>query len=771
MKNELWAEYVDLYRAQVEAVFRYHLSRTGDWRLAQANTAETFLLFLGWFDAGLARSGLQRRILWRLALFVQERRLGRGDGERYSGDLLPGQTQLAEFAEAAKLSETWGRYPHQVADALALLHFGGLTPEEIGEQLGWKAERVRALPRPAQIPSNQPRPVGFFIRRLEAELQDRKDRRPPGRKIEVLLWQGGYRAGSLAAWGARVAALALVAVLAVSAWNSFLGAGFGPVQPDRSAPLPAEISSRLTPQPTEIVPALVDDLVVVDENGAVAIYSPRLGVVTRRISEEGFYPRTVLGSLVPPIISPDGRWLTLVRPRIGDTWLLPLNSADGNPRKLSDSPVRINWALNGGSAVFVDSEDPRRLMRLDVSLQEITPLVSLASGEILNATFAPSSDYVGLAYLKSGASNTSTLTLAMAVPSTSNLYNLETIPLPDDFSRRDLGLYFTRDGNELWFPAAYAALDIRKSEVRYLANQPANTFRTLPGFSAVIDTQMPTSEQLIFSPDENKVAMVLKRIDNERPGALAIYNGLKMDEKRWITFYGRIDVLNWTSDSSGVIVQRSEAAGPMLIYIDAETGESLQLRSGMRLVGVVERLREAAWKPARRSSLILAPEDEGGQWRTVKVPGGALTMRLPPAWSVWEVNGDGSGGSLAAANFAFADPFRFAVLPPGRYVLYVHQQEDRSGLSLRQRMEGAPGPDLGRVPIRPVEVNGIKGYRKDIPRPDGTYLPTVYLQVEDRLISIWFVPGIRESDEDLFQQILDSLKLDERAGAGRITTP
>ena len=137
-------------------------------------------------------------------------------------------------------------------------------------------------------------------------------------------------------------------------------------------------------------------------------------------------------------------------------------------------------------------------------------------------------------------------------------------------------------------------------------------------------------------------------------------------------------------------------------------------------------------------------------------------MQIPPTWTVWETTSD-QYGALAAANFSFVDPFKFAILPPGRFVLYIQQQEDHSAIPLRSRMEGAPGPDLGRIPIRSVLVSGLKGYRKDIPRPDGTYIPTIYLQMEDRLISIWFAPGITNAEEKVFQQILDSLALDPNA--------
>lgn len=185
-----------LYTGQVEAIFRYHLARSGDWTAAQSLTADTFFYALDGYNPRRLASGMEAIWLWKIAVTLQARRNPRADGMLYSGEAPPSQAQVGTFAETVQVTSQWQTLSRQQRDSLALFFFGGLSPEQVGQVVGGKGDRIREIA--AQHGSSAffelaraIHLVGYFQQRLENTLRERAGSlRQHGPRLEnPFLWR------------------------------------------------------------------------------------------------------------------------------------------------------------------------------------------------------------------------------------------------------------------------------------------------------------------------------------------------------------------------------------------------------------------------------------------------------------------------------------------------------------------------------------------------------------------------------------------------------
>lgn len=228
MRPELLESFIELYRQEVEGIFRFHALRSADWISAQALTVETFFTAMQFYDPVKIGPGHKRIWLWQTALLVKEHQRRDIDGLSYSGDILPTQDQLAIYARAAQLSAALENAAPIERDALALHYAGDLVPEEIQDILAQDLERVhewvarRGDPEQVRMVRSI-RPVGYFYNHLEGELRKRAAMKA-NRRINLegpLLWLARYRLRSVVMWFFRFVLLMGLTYLLLTAWNSY----------------------------------------------------------------------------------------------------------------------------------------------------------------------------------------------------------------------------------------------------------------------------------------------------------------------------------------------------------------------------------------------------------------------------------------------------------------------------------------------------------------------------------------------------------------------
>jgi|GEM_PF-5270548 len=228
MHLALLESFLSLYHDENEGVFRFHLLRCADWIDAQALTVETFLAAQQYFDPRKIGPGQKRIWLWQLAMVAQERRRGQIDGLAYSGEVLPSQAQLAEYARAVRLTAEWESTPQAGKDLLALFYAADFVPEELQAILGFELERVQDLLN-RMVNAEQGRlvralkPVGYFYNHLEGELRQRASGRIPGGRFldGPRFWLARYRLRSALMWVFRFALLIGLTYLLLIAWHSY----------------------------------------------------------------------------------------------------------------------------------------------------------------------------------------------------------------------------------------------------------------------------------------------------------------------------------------------------------------------------------------------------------------------------------------------------------------------------------------------------------------------------------------------------------------------
>ena len=228
MNPDLTGSFLELYREEVEGIFRFHALRCADWIAAQAFTVETFITAMQFYEPRKIGPGRKRVWLWRIALLAKERQHKDVDGLAYSGEMLPTQDQLGIYARAAQMSAGLESTPHNERDALAMFYAADLVPEEIQDILGQDLERVQEwIGRRADAEQiklvHSMQPVGYFYNHLEGELRKRAQANTD-RRFNMdgpLVWLARYRLRSVVMWFFRFALLLGLTYLLLAAWNSY----------------------------------------------------------------------------------------------------------------------------------------------------------------------------------------------------------------------------------------------------------------------------------------------------------------------------------------------------------------------------------------------------------------------------------------------------------------------------------------------------------------------------------------------------------------------
>ena len=766
MKPDRLASFIELYREEVERVFRFHFSRSGDWALAQALTAETFFDAMRFYDPRRIGLGRKRIWLWRVAVLAHDRRASGLDGSALSGDLLPSQEQVAAYARAAKSAAVLENLPRIEADALALLWFADLLPEEISDILGQDVERLHGLfghpidPERRKL-AHSLHPVGSFSQHLENDLRERAaNQGAPVLSLESpLIWRARYQLRGFFTWSLRILLILVMLYLIIQAWSSFThSSGFLPLNPTPAGPP----TLAPTPTPEFLFHPLVDDLIVADAAGSLRLYSLSGGTYSAQLTEAGFLPDRHLPFNIQPQISPDGKWLAIVRPGVEDTWLVSLETHE--QRQISSSAVRLNWAPDGSSAVYVDPLDRRRLDRYQVEKKRTDELLQTSGDQILAAVFSPESDWLAFVTYRTG-SRPADGEIGFLVTSQDlhSSWEMSRTPVPAGFSPGRDYLMFTLDGKEIWFPAAHLALNDSSWTIRTLVGEPFADLLGDPFHPSGFGGQpiAPTA-RVLLSPDRTKIAEVLKRIDNDSPAILAVNRDPLADRFQWITYYGEIDALSWASDSESLFVERLGAAGPLVMRVDADSGANVILLEHTRLVGSRSMLRKESLRFAPRSDLNpLGMTAETDPRKTVSLPGGKVMLRVPQSWAVWQ-KGDGvTNSSLLLANFSLSDALDWGGLPAGFLTISIQSfNADRDGpRPFETLVKDLVGDGPSAALVRKIRLGSGDAYRLDFPPYDGMDHTIILMHTANGYSMLDATP-LSLANRDAFEAVLSTIQVD-----------
>lgn len=734
--------FIILAHNELEAVFRYHLARSGDWQAAQAFSAFTLDRALEEYDpvqAGRDPCGW----LFRRAVIAQARRRR---GEVYASPdgstLSPTQDQLAGFARTAELTDLWSRMARWEADGLALRYFAGLNTAEIAAALRRRPEEVEkllirrgnGLAQPVEWISSL-HPVGFFSGWVEKHLREQaaagKLGARAGRK------PAGENAGLPLAPLLRWAPVVLVAGLLGLALIGLRGQARSEVQEKQQAEATATALAAM--------PRTQDTALLAGEDGRIFALDLTSGVRTD-LSWESFFQPGGGPFSVPPEVSPDGKWLSVVEPRNGATWLLGL---DGKTRRnLSAQPLRLAWSPDGQEAVYFLPDQPDRLMHYRVEEDRANALADFP-GNLLSAAWSPDHSSLAVLYsvsltgLDGGERQYTELALLSPAGGDSRVLARfdQAVNGLDSYE-----LFWTGNGRSVWYPFMMAAVDIADGTVRPLVTEPGDP-RYDPNL-AVLDA--PAEERDWISPDGDKIALIQPGVGGSSAVSV-VMRGMRIDRKRWLARIEPAETAAWTAESQYLLIgERRDRFSPVY-RVDIATGNKFLLAERAMLLGSLSSLTARSRAQAQVADLSLAAATaSSGRWQRVEYSALALSMQFPAQWQVWNTDDLDFNASLAVANFHFSGPFGLASLDSDHLMITLRAMPTPLG-GLDRWIQRMVNRSPGKETILPLKITGWDGYLLVQDRQKTAYLQT------PRGVAIFSYQPADSRYESVFLRVLRSV--------------
>jgi len=253
------------------------------------------------------------------------------------------------------------------------------------------------------------------------------------------------------------------------------------------------------------------------------------------------------------------------------------------------------------------------------------------------------------------------------------------------------------------------------------------------------------------------------------PSILTVYNGPRLATQRWMTYYGQIDALAWSVDSTSLFLQRQGAAGPAILQIDAQSGKNEPLLDQTRLIGSRMILRQMASRFAPRTTLVKGEStvEIENNLMTAFLPGNQISFRIPKTWRLW-TQGDGiPDGTAVAANFSFSDSLGWAALPAGYVMIGISQYARNDSRPLGDMVNDYAGIQPGQAQIKKIDLDGKEAYRLDFLKEDRTREPIVYFRTLRGDVSIWILHGADETNQ-YFDTFIQSIHIEEGQPVTRV---
>lgn len=793
MSDRLASKYdsfIALYREQAVPVFRYHLLRSGDWQEAESWTKETFQRAWLWFKQRDEQS--TKVWLYRIAVSIHSGvRRAPAEMAAVENPISPTQEQLGAFARVTELHEAWRRRARKLFDAFGLFLLTGLDVDEVGQVVGWDPlqtqERIGRLVSENQelrLIVNTLDPVGFFVQRLERELQEFIEQKR-GAKVRLsgpAAWWWQYKLGPVLTALSQVLTVLLLAGLFMLAVGFFQPSDATPnnVQPTASRPNLGQ--QGMDGPPLTILENSQDRVLLVNESGAIVLLD-LADSSTRAITPDAFMPVGPIDPRYPAHLTPDGEWLVLVRPGGAATWLIPLN---GEERQIIwDEPVRPAWSPDGGEAVYPLPENPRILYHYDVASASYDELIRLP-GEARWVAWSPDGRMLGVVYTQPGDKpNQQITTIAVLDSSGRRRVTLAstTVTIREDDSLLDANLHrllWTPDSSELWYPRWQLAYPVDESMASELAADQSD----FPvGQVLAVQPRMLTAQALsdpngvqslllfggdvfrygetlspVISPDRNLVALAFRNPDGSL-GTLAVRLSSGFDHL-FIENFGSVGKMSWTQEGRSLIVAEAANQPGSVSVVDAATGEQSLLVDNAWLIGTVSELTERgrALAPQTVKMPLIGPDFTGPRVELTQA-GMDIHLSVPSHWQVWLGNPQDNDKTMVISNFAFGDPTGWTSLNADDIVVAIYQFDIQNDAAFSRLIDERRADATVRS-VERVSVGGREAYNIHWQSPGRSDFRTVYINGHTQAYVVLYYP-VDSTRIPVVKEMLDSIWFDD----------
>lgn len=775
------AQYLELFREKVLPVFSYHLARCGDWQDAQSLTRATFTQAYEWFDPKLVDQGQAQLWLFQVAVWVQlkEHRFITTSGEG-SDQYVPSQEQTAAFVRVAQLAEAWSSLPRRLADGLALFFFGGLELEDAAIVVGWSPLELSEQMAPymsdqieVRLVARSLSLVSFFANRLEAELNQLSGHpaslRPKG--LGPLSWRLAYRMEhTVGKWG-RVVPLVLFFILLF--WGIWYLSNPQNVSPGR---MPTQTAAPTRPLGDFI--HSTDSVLLADREGAIFQVDLTSGE-REPIVPAGYFPYQLDENAwqFPPQVSPDGRWLKVIRQMNYSTWLF---SFVGEERRVVNRiPLQLTWAPDSKAAYYFLPTYAIRRYDMDSWADEL--YVSLP-GTILSMAVSPDSAHLAAIYLvphlAGEPAELEIVLVDLLARKWEALVRLKDVPGLN--SGHDL--LWSEDGQEIWYPRYRMAVRLSDRKLHPLVSGPPYDPTTRPTFLNLLlhpSIAQPFLDQfglealLLGAVDPGNYLLTLGALSPYRSavamgyynaqgvtGTLALLRGSAMERQVWSREFASIGRISWLEEGRDLIVAEREFRPGAVYRVHADTGRALLIDDDAVLLGSYSELKRAGLQLAPQMFLNpLASEDQVGEEKEVQHPGMGVSLKAPEGWKVWKFAENRSWGSLTLANFAMEGPAGFSSLGPEQLMVMISPVAWQDHQPVQTWLDQLIVRSGGNASYRLETLDGNPAYRLQYRLPDDTIETILLVETGRGTLGISMIPP-DSSLVDVYSQVLESMHLE-----------
>ncbi|HMN60456.1 MAG TPA: hypothetical protein PJ988_08840 [Anaerolinea sp.] len=786
--TEFTDNFLEFFRQHALAIYRFHLIRSGDWQDAEAMTAETFRRALAWFAHHLTPNGEAKTWLFRTAvsLYARWRRpasFSRADDLRVT----PSQEQLSQFALVSDLHDQWRRLPRREQDARALYLFSGLELEEIAAVTGWKlAYTVERLGHLAvdqgevrQV-AGQIQPVGYFLGHLENSLRDQAgalENRRPSLSRARFGWLR-YRAGPV------LTLIGQVLPLLILGGMLFWVANYYTRQTSPAAAALEATPARPTREPTNrarlAVPRSDDSAILVSAQGGVFLYRLDTAQFARmiRISEDGFYASGTVNPDFLPQVSPDGAWLSMIRPSDGSTWLFSLNGT--LRRQISASSLKLTWSPGGGEAVYPLPDDQSVLYQYSAAAIYNRELARFP-GDIIAVAWSPDGSLIGVAYQTPGSSSDMQRVTLSVIPSRGGEHTVlasQEIHVPESSAPNPGGLLlWTDDSNELWYPNWNAAINVNQAIASEKVSAPpinqAFSVPLMPIIAQPFSDRYGVQTELLYGAMSQKAPWLMRNVSvsldrrqialllpnpNGVVGTVAVQDSADIDQNRWIRSLGRVGKVSWTQEGGSLVASEYTDQPGQIYLINARNGRSTVIAEDHWLVGTLSEMRYDSGHHAPQAAKIpLTGPDLSGPTVRVQHIGLGISLEGPAHFRVWQNSVTDPNGIMMISNFEPGDPLGYVSLNADDLLVTVNRLAP-PGTDMGKNLGEMARANPDEISLQRFSIGERQAYRLVVHGQDGQYYENIYIEDPNGPLILSYLPG-NTGKKLVFDRMVANLEL------------
>lgn len=791
--NQKQIEFLDLYRNTVNDVFRFFLARCGDWQEAQQITRFVFLQAAKIWNNEKPLKIPPTEWLFQLAITLQYHHpffetLPENDFT------YPSQQQMTFFARIQELSEQWKSLPSKQADGLALILFTALELGQIASILGWTPfetqsnlsklistySSLRAL-RDSLIP------VGYFIQRLEKEIQAILELSVSSGiliNLKIAVWRWEYLHEKILGFLSKtVPAMLFLGILFLAILKlSGPSKAFPPFNPESPSTFMDEPTASV--KPTKALPrissfqSVEDQMVYVGWDGAIRMFNLKTHGETT-LTEPGFYQPSERVPLTSPSISPDGNWLLILRPNDQTLWLVATNGSK-TAMKISSSMVPYSWSPDSKFLFLGKIEDFRTINLLSIEKGDSIPFIRLP-GEVLSVSVSPNNQWIAVMYKPQSKAQSNEVYLGLLdrsgkkriVLTSKKAYTLPSPPFTIDFR-----LLWTEQSDQLWIPnwgIAYsiddtilAELEPSESDIPVGQNvsmqemplwtpptlqeeQEFAKWLALYGNDVYLNLQyLRKGSRVFLSPDHQKVLISQETQNETMQGYLTLKETRQWDSNLWTNDFPVIQKAFWTADQKFILMGESLDKPGRIFLLPVENPQQFEILSNDGfLLGTFSHLQSQSKNlaPAFPVETIHAATPV-----RIPAPGVPLGSFLVPfGWQIWIYNSPTP--TLSISNFFPADPIGWTALDSSKVWINIRQ-----GKFLSSSLVQSPPADFQTISGFPVYHFSTTN-KADQSLSHDVYW--IYLKEQEAALSIDYQP-LNTQQKAWVEKIILSFEIENR---------